>query len=63
MVKYNVQNVPEYALKIPYWVCRPIDGTLWFWGAWDDEEEAYNDVVILSMQRLRYGKFGFVFRK
>lgn len=41
MVKYNVQNVPEYALKMPYWVCRQSDNELCFWGAWDDKTEAY----------------------
>lgn len=41
MVKYNVQNVPEYALKKPYWVCRQSDNELWFWGAWNEKEEAY----------------------
>lgn len=40
MVKINVHNVPAYALKAPYWVCRLSEGELWFWGAWNTNDEA-----------------------
>lgn len=41
MVKINVNNVPVYALKAHYWVCRQSDNELWFWGAWNDNDEAH----------------------
>lgn len=41
MAKVNVNNVPVYALKAPYWVCRQSEDGLWFWGAWDNENEAH----------------------
>ena len=36
-----VKNVPNYAYNHKYWVCTNVNHTLWFFGAWDTEEEAY----------------------
>ena len=38
MVKVN--NVPAYAESLHFWVVRLVDGALWFWGAWSDEQGA-----------------------
>ena len=40
--KANVLNVPAYAANYPYWVATPVDGEYWFFGAYDDKEEAIN---------------------
>lgn len=36
----KVMNVKEYAKDKRYIIARDVDGTLWFWGACDDEEKA-----------------------
>ena len=36
----RVQNVSAYALDTKYWVVRCVEGTCWYYGAWDDEAEA-----------------------
>lgn len=36
--KVTVRNVPEHAEG--YIVARVSDGSLWYWGCWDDEDEA-----------------------
>lgn len=36
----KVMNVKEYAKSKRYIVAREVDGTLWFWGACDDMEQA-----------------------
>jgi hypothetical protein len=36
--KVTVHNVPEHAEK--YIVARVNEGSLWYWGCWDDEKEA-----------------------
>lgn len=41
MRKINVKNVPDYAKDYDYIVARPVDGDLWFWGAWNDEAKAH----------------------
>lgn len=38
--RVEVNNVPDYARKSPYWVVRKCDGELWFYGAWSDYETA-----------------------
>ena len=40
----HVNNVPEYAHHHRYWVVRAVNGELWFYGAWDDEDRA-NEVA------------------
>ena len=35
-----IYNLPDYANEYKYIVARRIDGDLWFWGAWDDRNEA-----------------------
>lgn len=40
----NVNNVPNYAHDYRYWVVRAVEGELWFWGAWNDENRA-NEVA------------------
>ena len=34
----NVMNMPESVKK--YVVARAVDGTLWYWGTWNDKAEA-----------------------
>lgn len=41
-IKSKVLNVPAYAANYPYWVVTPVDGEYWFFGAYDDREEAVN---------------------
>lgn len=40
-MKYSVEinNVPK--MVKPYIVARVIEGELWFWGSWDNEETAH----------------------
>ena len=35
-----VYNMPEYAMEHQYVVARYDNGLLWFYGAWDDIEQA-----------------------
>ena len=37
-----VNNVPAYAHQknLLYWIVRYVDKELWFYGAWEDENEA-----------------------
>ena len=35
----KVNNLPTTAK--PYIVARAVDGDLWYWGSWDDEEHAH----------------------
>lgn len=36
----NVNNLPSYAARYKYVVARSVDGELWFWGAYDERENA-----------------------
>ena len=36
----EINNVPEYAKKYPFWVARIADNELWFYGAYSDWEKA-----------------------
>ena len=38
----TIYNLPEYAFDHPFVVARYADGTLWFWGAYDWQDEAYD---------------------
>lgn len=40
MARVKVNNVPEYAEEYRYLVVRDVEGKLWFWGAWNDENKA-----------------------
>lgn len=35
----KIKNLPDYKLK-KYIVARLVDGELWFYGTWEDKEEA-----------------------
>lgn len=35
----TVKNLP--ITYCPFIVARAVDGDLWFWGSWDDEERAH----------------------
>lgn len=35
-----INNLPTYANEYPYIVARRVDGELWFWGAYDNRNEA-----------------------
>lgn len=52
----NVNNVPQYALTMRYWVVRAVEGEMWFWGAWNDEytacmaaAELFNGGVVVNL--------------
>lgn len=38
----TVNNVPEYAKEMRFWVVshNKVDGSFWFYGSWDEEESA-----------------------
>lgn len=36
----NINNMPEYANKYQYIVCRVVNGALWFWGAYNEKSRA-----------------------
>lgn len=40
-----INNLPEYAKEYKYIVARRIDNELWFWGAWDNRNEANNVAI------------------
>lgn len=35
-----INNMPKYAMERNYVVARYVDGSLWFYGAWDEINEA-----------------------
>ena len=41
MLKLIIKNLPEYAIHHNYIVASVCDSNLWFYGAGDDEDEAY----------------------
>ena len=43
MVKVN--NLPEYAKNYNWLVCRVVDGALWFWGAFNDHDKAFETAM------------------
>lgn len=38
----NVKNVPNYAYEYKFWVCTLYNHELWFFGAWNDRDKAYD---------------------
>ena len=36
----TVRNVPAYAYEHAYWVAREVEGSLWFYGAYDTADRA-----------------------
>ena len=36
----TVRNMPKYAIERNFVVARYVEGSLWFYGAWDDIDEA-----------------------
>ena len=41
MYEVRVNNRPAYADEYEFIVARVVDGEFWFYGAWDEEDEAY----------------------
>lgn len=41
----RVNNLPEYAKKHNYLVCREVNNELWFWGAFDDHDRAFKTAM------------------
>lgn len=41
MLKSIINNLPDYAIHHNYIVTSICDSNLWFYGAWDDEDKAY----------------------
>lgn len=44
-MKVEINNLPEYASQYKYIVATVDKGELWFWGAYDDEDEAREAAV------------------
>ena len=52
-----IHNMPKYAEERNFIVARYVDGGLWFYGAWDEVEEAMrvsdelgNGLVVVPME-------------
>lgn len=45
-VTVAVQNVPDYAMNSEWWVVRYDAGFLWFWGAYDDQDRAFEVATV-----------------
>ena len=41
MLNIIIKNLSDYAIKYNYIVASAVDGDLWFYGAWNDEDRAY----------------------
>ena len=41
MLKSIIKNLPDYAIHHSYIVASVSSENLWFYGAWDDEDKAY----------------------
>lgn len=41
MLNTIVKNLSSYAINYKYIVASDVDGELWFYGAWNDENKAY----------------------
>lgn len=41
MLNTIIKNLSSYAINYKYIVASDIDGELWFYGAWNDENRAY----------------------
>ena len=41
MLKLIIKNLSNYATNYNYIVASAVDGDLWFYGAWDNEDAAY----------------------
>ena len=41
MLNTIVKNLSSYAINYKYIVASDVDGDLWFYGAWNDENRAY----------------------
>ena len=46
----KVNNVPDWARKKRYIVCREVNGSWWFYGAWDDFEKGLKQAVEIKGQ-------------
>lgn len=42
---HSINNVPDYARNLAFWVVRIVDGALWFYSAWDDINKAEKAAV------------------
>ena len=41
MLNLIIKNLSNYATQYKYIVASSVDGDLWFYGAWNDEDRAY----------------------
>lgn len=48
MLKLIINNLPDYATNYNYIVASVLDGDLWFYGAWDNEDKAYDMARIIN---------------
>lgn len=48
MLKLIINNLPDYAINYNYIVASVLDGDLWFYGAWDNEDKAYDMARIIN---------------
>lgn len=48
MLNLIIKNLPEYAIYHTYIVASVCDSNLWFYGAWDDENKAYEVAEVIG---------------
>lgn len=48
MLKLIINNLPDYATNYNYIVASVLDVDLWFYGAWDNEDKAYDMARIIN---------------
>lgn len=48
MLKLIINNLPDYATNYNYIVASVLDGDLWFYGAWDNEDKAYDVARVIN---------------
>ena len=44
----TVRNVPAYAYEHAYWVAREVEGSLWFYGAYDTADRAHDVAMMMG---------------
>lgn len=44
----TINNLPSYASEYEFIVVRCVDGELWFWGVWHEQEKAVQASIELG---------------
>ena len=48
MLNLIIKNLSEYSIHHTYIVASVCDSNLWFYGAWDDEDKAYEVAEVIG---------------